>query len=414
MRILIASNRFFVSGGPERYLFNVMGELAARGHHVVPFALRYARNEPTPFAADFPDPPLDADFVRHGDRPLGAFEKVRLAASVFRNPDVRSRSREVMRRERIEVVYALQIAHYLYPELFFAARELAIPVVWRQSDFQIICPAYNSFRAGAPCHDCDRGLAPALRHRCLKGSLAVTAARVGAMTVARARGADRVPRVLACPSRWLMDRLRECGFEESRLAHLPTPTPFVPDVPPAPRPPEPFLLVVGGLYEAKGPQVAIEAAIGQSWKLVIAGDDTGQFARSLKARVHGAGAGNVEFTGALDDDTLGQLYREARAVIVSSLWEENVPNVALEAHARATPVIASDHGSLPEVVRDGIDGLRFSPGDVEALRRCVGALLDDPDRARSLGHAGRERVRAEHDLASHIERLEDLLRNAIG
>ncbi len=413
MRILIASNRFFVSGGPERYLFNVLGELSARGHHVVPFALRYARNEPTPFAADFPDPPVGADFVRHGDRPLGALEKARLAASVFRNPDVRRRALDVMRREQIEVIFALQIAHYLYPELFFAARELGVPVVWRQSDFQVICPAYNSFRGGAPCHDCDRGLTPAIRHRCLKGSLGVTAARVGAMMHARARGADRVPRLFACPSRFLMRRLRECGIADARLAHLPTPTPFVPDADDAPRA-DPFLLVVGGLYEAKGPQIAVKAAIGEPWKLVVAGDDTGDFARALKKRAADSGAANIEFTGELAADALGRLYRDARAVIVPSLWEENVPNVALEAHAHATPVIASMHGSLPEVVRDGVDGLLFAPGDVTALRRCVDALLADPDRASRLGRAGRERVRAEHDIADHIERLEKLLREATG
>ncbi|MCC6160319.1 MAG: glycosyltransferase family 4 protein [Deltaproteobacteria bacterium] len=413
MRILIASNRFFVSGGPERYLFNVLGELERRGHHVVPFALRYARNKPTPYAADFPDPPLDGEFIRHGDRPLRALEKARLAASVFRNPDVRNRAREVMRRERIEVVYALQIAHYLYPELFFAARDAGIPVVWRQSDFQTICPAYNSFRDGVPCHDCDRGLAPAVRHRCLKGSLAVTAARVGAMTVARVRGADRIPRTFACPSRYLMDRLRGCGIESSRLAHLPTPTPYIPNAPGVPHEDEPFLLVVGGLYEAKGPQVALEAAMGRNWKLVVAGDDTGEFARSLKVRVRDKGASNIEFTGALNDDALGRLYRDALAVIVPSLWKENVPNVVLEAHAHATPVVASNHGSLPEVVRDGVDGLLFPPGDVEALRRCVDGLLDDTERARMLGRAGREHVREEHDLARHVERLEDLLRGGI-
>jgi len=47
MKILIANYRYFVSGGPERYMFNVIGALTDRGHDVIPFSIRYSQNNPT-------------------------------------------------------------------------------------------------------------------------------------------------------------------------------------------------------------------------------------------------------------------------------------------------------------------------------------------------------------------------------
>ena len=51
MRICIVHYRYFVHGGPERYLFGVKELLEARGHEVIPFSVRYSRNEPTPWAS---------------------------------------------------------------------------------------------------------------------------------------------------------------------------------------------------------------------------------------------------------------------------------------------------------------------------------------------------------------------------
>ncbi len=63
MRILVANYRYFVSSGPERYMFNVMDVLARKGHEVMPFSISYARNVQTPYA-------------RYFVRPLGREEEV--------------------------------------------------------------------------------------------------------------------------------------------------------------------------------------------------------------------------------------------------------------------------------------------------------------------------------------------------
>jgi glycosyltransferase involved in cell wall biosynthesis len=64
--------------------------------------------------------------------------------------------------------------------------------------------------------------------------------------------------------------------------------------------------------------------------------------------------------------------------------------VAAEALIAGVPVVAAASGGLPEVVRDGVDGFLYPPGDVGALADRLRTLLDDPDLRARMGAAGRE------------------------
>jgi len=413
MRILIATNRYFLSGGPERYLFNVSPALEERGHKIVPFALAYEKNIETPFARHFPRPPAGGDFVFFEDRPLSIGEKIRLARRVVFDREIYDSALDVIRREEIDLVYALQIAHYLYPEVILAARDARVPVLWRQSDHQLLCPAYNAFRDDEPCVLCDGGFRYALRHRCLKGSLSVTAARVLAMKYARRRGAEKSVARILCPSRFLVDRLKTAGFPADRLVHLPTPVPDdLLNASPAEAPEENAVLFVGGFFRAKGAHIALAAAAGRSWRLVLAGDAATPEGKKLVGQTEKSRAKNILFAGMKTGKELDRLFRRSKAVLVPSLWYENAPNVVLEAQARGIPVIASDIGSLPEMIRNEIDGLLVPPGSPEALARAVERLLSDGGLARDLAKNAKERVKKHHRMDRHLDRLDELFSEA--
>ena len=74
---------------------------------------------------------------------------------------------------------------------------------------------------------------------------------------------------------------------------------------------------------------------------------------------------------------------------------ESLSQVAMEAMAVGTPVIASRVGGLPEVVSDRETGLLVEPGDVGALAAAMESLLLDRDAASRLASAGRRRVTEE-------------------
>jgi glycosyltransferase involved in cell wall biosynthesis len=82
-------------------------------------------------------------------------------------------------------------------------------------------------------------------------------------------------------------------------------------------------------------------------------------------------------------------------LVVHPALMEGLGVALLEAAAAGVPLIASRAGGMPEVVRDGENGMLTPPGDINALREALEALLGDPARARAMGRRGREIV-AEH------------------
>jgi glycosyltransferase involved in cell wall biosynthesis len=415
MNILLACNRFFLSGGPERYLFNILPELETRGHDLAIFALDYKDNISTPHRRFFPPAPVGEDFIRYGDKSLTWRQKAILARQVIFDRSVYHAAIRVIQEKEIDVIYALQIAHYLFPELFIAAKKLGTPVVWRQSDFQILCPAYNSLRNGKPCSLCDNSLFPALIHRCVKASLPMTGVRVASMIHARLRALDRYPSRIICPTRFVMTRLSDIGFPSDKLVHLPTPIPdarFSPDE--TAQSDEKIVLFVGGLYEPKGAHVVVKAAMRKPWSLIIAGDFSTPYGAMLKNSVEHSKAQNIHFAGHANDQELAALYQRARMVVIPSLWDENLPHTLLEARAAGVPVIASDTKSMREFISHEENGLLFSPGDAKALALQIERLMDDDDMARKLREASLADLSIKHSMNTHLDHLENIFEQVIG
>jgi glycosyltransferase involved in cell wall biosynthesis len=76
------------------------------------------------------------------------------------------------------------------------------------------------------------------------------------------------------------------------------------------------------------------------------------------------------------------------------------------------PVVASAVGGLPEIVLDGTTGILVPPGDVQALRTCIGELLADPERRARMGQAGRQRA-ADYSASAVVPRIERVYQQAI-
>ena len=148
----------------------------------------------------------------------------------------------------------------------------------------------------------------------------------------------------------------------------------------------PLLVYVGGFNRHKNVLRLIEAmpailASCPDAHLAIVGRTTGaRFWDNIDELKAGASrdartSGRIVFTGEISDEEMAELLNAAQALVMPSLWEGfGLP--ALEAMSCGTPVLASDRGSLPEVVGDG--GSFFDPGDAGALAARAVALLNDP------------------------------------
>lgn len=106
------------------------------------------------------------------------------------------------------------------------------------------------------------------------------------------------------------------------------------------------------------------------------------------------------------------LLARARVTCAPSV-EEGLSSAIVEAMAAALPVVATDVGGTPELVREGETGLLVPPRNPEALAERLLDLLRDPDRARALGAAGRRRVERDLTLPALGRRLGDLYRSLL-
>ena len=84
-------------------------------------------------------------------------------------------------------------------------------------------------------------------------------------------------------------------------------------------------------------------------------------------------------------------------------YREGLPKSLIEAAACARPLITTDVPGCREVVTHGVDGLLVPVRDGEALARAIAHLQDDPELARRLGQAAREKALAEFDERVVIE-----------
>ncbi|MEA2297587.1 MAG: hypothetical protein QOF77_523 [Solirubrobacteraceae bacterium] len=188
---------------------------------------------------------------------------------------------------------------------------------------------------------------------------------------------------------------------------------------PAPRPATaaaPLVcLVLGRLSAWKGQDVLLRAlARVPEAVAVVAGDAwPGQehHERALRRLAGDLGvAERVRFPGFVADPR--DLYASADVVVVPSTRPDPLPNAALEAAAAGCCVVASRHGGLPEIVRDGESGLLVAPGDPVALARALGRLAADRPLGRRLGAAAAVDVRrrfAPARLLSAVQGLYDEL-----
>ncbi|MCX7016620.1 MAG: glycosyltransferase family 4 protein [Candidatus Sumerlaeota bacterium] len=141
------------------------------------------------------------------------------------------------------------------------------------------------------------------------------------------------------------------------------------------------LLSVGRVTPAKGFQVVLQALRlmpRAPWHWRVAG--TGPALEPLRRRAEALGLGDwVEFLGEVDDARLDSLYAQSDLFLYPELSYPAFGLVALEALLAGLPVLASERGAIPEVVRPDC-GWLVPGGDPPALARKLKELLANPSR----------------------------------
>ena len=220
----------------------------------------------------------------------------------------------------------------------------------------------------------------------------------------------RAALTIVVPSAYLAGIAAEWGLQQDRIQVVTNPAPPPRELEPERLAPGTFVFV-GRLTRQKALGTAIDAvAQVPEARLVLVGDgpERGQLER------HAAGsstAGRIEFRGSRSRDDALRTVAGAEAALLSSDWE-NLPHAAVEALSVGVPVLSTSVGGVPEVVRDGENGLLVPPGRPEALAAAMRRVLAEPGLRGRLAGAAKPSVEAISSEAVY-GRIESLLAAAV-
>lgn len=166
------------------------------------------------------------------------------------------------------------------------------------------------------------------------------------------------------------------------------------------------VLCVGRLVASKGQLILLRAcdlmlSRGYSFRLRLVG--AGPDGKHLEKFAAQKGL-PVVFEGARSHEETRQLLGRADVFALAS-FAEGVPVALMEAMAMEVPCVSTCIAGIPELIRDGFEGLLVPASSAEALASALQRLFDDPLLRRSLGVAGSKRVFEQYNLPQNVRSL---------
>ncbi len=366
MKILQINKFFYPNGGSETYFFALSRALEEAGHEVVHFSMKDQRNLPSPYA-DY--------FVDHID--FRSEKTLRKGLSYISSHEAAQKVARLVRDTKPDIAHVHNIAHQLTPTILTTLQSLSVPVVQTLHDYQLICPNYQLYTQNETCERCMRHRYwNAVTHRCVQDSVVASALAALEMTYHNVlkHSYERGVQQFIAPSKFLFEKLQQWGWKAEQVTHLPH---FAQKARRNDLTKKRQITFIGRLTDEKGAHILLEAARHfRDVEFVFAGE--GEQRARLEQIINTERLEHCRLIGFTAPEALDRLVQESMAVVVPSLWYENAPMVVYEALALGTPVIASAHGGLPELINHGTNGWTFPPGDSRALADCIQQALISP------------------------------------
>jgi glycosyltransferase involved in cell wall biosynthesis len=398
MRILYCNKYDYRFSGTESYLFELIDQIDRRGHQSMLFTMDHG--SPAPFKGRAYRIPR----INFKDPTAGIWKKARLAAHALYSRSARRSLGHCIAKFSPEIAHIRSIYHHLSPSILWEFRRRGVPVLYHLNDFKIVCPSYNLVAHGEACHACRQGgFYHVITEDCYAGgrsSAVVLAAE--AYLHKWLQTYQRCIDLFLAPSEFVRSELITNGFPADRievLPHfqaLPAEDELTND--------EGYLLYFGRLSPEKAVDELLHTLVRTPHiPVIIAGD--GPERERLQGLAHELHLNRVLFAGNVDRKELNNLIARSSFTLFPSHAYETLGKSILESYAFARPVIASDLGSRREFVEHGVTGLLYKTGDREQLAHCIGFLFDRHDLIEKMGTNARARVKSNHGVEQHLEKL---------
>ena len=379
--VVLVHNRYRHAGGEDEVFEAEAALLESRGHLVERFTL--------------------------DNRDLREHNPIAMAAATVWNGRTYRALRQICRRTQADVVHFHNTFPMVSPAAYYAARAEGAAVVQTLHNFRLICLNALCYREGHPCEQCVTKTVrwPGVVHGCYRNSRSasgVTAVMLSLHAAART-WTEHVDTYVAL-SEFARSRFISGGLPSARIVVKPN---FLVDDPGAGGHDEGYVVYVGRLSAEKGIDLLMRAwsVLGERIPLKVIG--SGPMEHVVD------GVPGVEWLGPLPRPRLLALMQRASVLVFPSEVYENCPMTLIQAFATALPVVASGHGSIGEMVCDGVAGWHFAPGDVNDLIRAVTEAMQNVEQRRSRGCNARRLFEARYTKDENYRQLSAVYASAL-
>lgn len=415
MKIVIANYRYFIAGGPEKYMFKFMEAAKKRGIEVIPFSVNNPQNVDTPYSKYFAKP--RSSELMYSDTKKSVSNMVGMVRATVWNYDADKCLRKLIRDTSPDAVYILHEVNHLSPSIIRVAKKEGVRVVHRISDFFMFCAKYDFLCDNEICEAClHRDYSKALERKCVKGSKTITALRVIAMKLYwKTKVFDDVDQYI-CTCEFSKGKLIEGGIPADKITCIPTFIDAEAIVPCYEH--DKYFLFLGRMAQQKGTIYAIEAMKylrNTDFVLKITGTiSDSEEDQQIWTYIKDNGLEDkIVFTGFKHGIELEEMISRATCIVCPSIWYENMPNTVIESYAHGKPVVASRVGSLAEIVVDGETGLLFEMKNAKDMADKLRRFVDEGSLSWELGKKARQVCEQNYAEYEHMESVFKCLRGEI-
>jgi len=354
MRILQVNKFYYRRGGADHHFLDLCDLLEKHGEAVIPFSMLDERNEPTPYS-DY--------FVSNIELGHVGLSNIFRAGRVLYSFEAKRKITRLIADVEPEIAHLHLIYHHLSPSILPPLKKAGVPVVMTIHDWKAICPNYSLFTEGKPCVRCRGGhYWQSTRHLCMRHSLLRSAmSTVEAYFHHFRRYYEDYIDLLIAPIDFVKEMFVFFGWPENKIVVLPhfLAEDFIRLKKPTSPPVRPRFIYAGRLAPEKGIEQLVETWLKEkiAGGLDIFGE--GPLGEKIRSMVAAGGRKDIVCHGAIGRDELAKRLPNYTAMIMPSVWYEIFGLAAIEAFARGVPVVASQRGSLVELVETSKAGVLF-------------------------------------------------------
>lgn len=374
MKILIINIRYFVSGGPERYMFDLIQYLEKKGHEIIPFSIKSKMNAPSKYEEYFANPLGGQEEVYFDNLKKTPKMALDVLSRLFYSFHVKKKLDTLIKKTKPDIAYILLHYNKLSPSIIDACKNNGLPVFIRLSDYFLMCPRPTLVRSnGALCEACiEKNFLSCIKNKCIKESWTASTLKALAIIFQTKilRVYDKVDKFI-CTNKFMETKMIEKGYPKNKLEIIPT---FKEAQKKRHNPSQldhEYILYFGRF----GIEKAIDTLIYAYFKshlykkniyLYLVGGNKEDLQLKLNFDQEKLFSKYCKVVNFINKEGVNYFIKKALYVVHPSRCYENLPNSILEAFSFNKAVITANIGSLPYVVNDKV-GLLYEFEDIDDL-----------------------------------------------